>query len=165
MVLDWRGVGLIDDDGSFSKRGFGVAAASGAASTFGRTGVLEEGVEVEFGGLFFVLDVKKLGRLLGFGQRAGDDDGDGLAAEEDVGVLEDVDVAGDGEFGRVERRDDGVDTGGAGGCTLIDGGDGSCGDGGLDNVGVGDVFDGEFGCVFGTTGDFGEAVVAGGCWL
>jgi hypothetical protein len=51
--------------------------------------------------------------LLGLGQRAGDDDGDGGRCR-DVGVLENVDVAGDGEFWRVERCDDGVDTGGAG---------------------------------------------------
>ena len=99
-------------------------------------------------------------RLLGLGQRAGDDDGDGLAVVEDVGVLEDVDVAGDGEFWRVEGRDDGVDAGGVGGGALIDGGDGSCGDGGLDDVGVGDVFDGELGGVFGAAGHFGDAVVA-----
>ena len=66
---------------------------------FGGTGVFEQSVEVEFGGLLLVLDAEEFCGLLGFGQRAGDDDGDGLAAVEDVGVLEDVDVAGYGEFG------------------------------------------------------------------
>ena len=159
VVLDRRGVGLVDDDGGFGERGCGIAAARGAASAFGRTGVFEQSVEVEFCGLLFVLDAEELCGLLGFGQRAGYDDGDGLAVVEDVGVLEDVDVARDGEFRRVERCDDGVDAGGAGCCALIDGGDGSCGDGGLDDVGVGDVFDGELGCVLGATGYFGDAIV------
>ena len=159
VILDWRGVGLVDDDRCFGERGRGVAAARGAASAFGRTGVLEQSVKVEFCGLLFVLDVEELCGLLGLGQRSGDDDGDGLAAVEDVGVLENVDVARDGEFWRVERCDDGVDAGGAGCCALIDGGDGSCGDGGLDDVSVGDVVDGELGCVFGATGYFGDAVV------
>src|SRR5207253_11032244 len=74
--------------------------------------------------------------------------------------VKDVGVAGDSDLGRVEWRDDGVDAGGAGGCALIDGGDGSCGDGGLDDVGVGDVFGGELGGVLGAAGDFGDAVVA-----
>ncbi len=159
VVLDRRGVGLVDDDGGFGERGGRIASVRGAASALGRTGVLEQSVEVEFCGLLFVLDAEELCGLLGLGQRAGDDDGDGLAVVEDVGVLEDVDVAGRGELRRVERRDDGVDAGGAGCGALIDGGDGSGGDGGLDDVGVGDVVDGELGCVLGATGHFGDAVV------
>jgi hypothetical protein len=37
--------------------------------------------------------------LLGFGQGARDNDGDRLAAKENVGVLKDVDVARDGGLG------------------------------------------------------------------
>ena len=88
---------------------------------FGGAGVFEQGVEVEFSGLLLVLDAEKLCGFVGLGQRAGDYDGNGLAAVEDVGVLEHIDVAWDGDLWRVERRDDGVDAGGVGRNTLIDG--------------------------------------------
>ena len=59
VVLDRRGVGLIDDDGGFGEGGFGIAAAGGA-SAFGWAGIFEQGVEVELGGLLLVVDAEKL---------------------------------------------------------------------------------------------------------
>jgi hypothetical protein len=104
VILDRCGVDLIDDHGGFGEGGFGVAAVRGFASALGGASILEQRVEAEFGGLLLVVDAEELRGLLGFGQRTRDDDGDGLAVVKDVGVLEDIDVAGDGEFWRVERR-------------------------------------------------------------
>ncbi len=94
---------------ALAREASGVASTVGAAA-FGRARLLEQSVEVEPGRLAVVLDAEKLCGLLGLGQRARDDDGDGLAVEEDVVVLKDVDVARDGELWRIERSDDRVDT-------------------------------------------------------
>ena len=92
VVLDGRGVGLVDDDGGLGEGRLGIAAAMLAPPRLGGRASLSRRVEVELGGLLLVGDAEKLCGLRGFGQRAGDDDGDGLAVVEDVGVLEDVDV-------------------------------------------------------------------------
>ena len=81
------------------------------------------------------------------GERARDDDGDGLAVVVDLCVLEDGEVAAcgrpvgvAGELGRVEGREDGDDAGGALGGAGVDGLDGAGGDGGLHDVCVDEVF-------------------------
>ena len=65
VILDGRRVGLVDDDCCFGEGRCGISAVRGAASALGGAGVLEQGVEVELGGLGVVIDLEEGGGIAG----------------------------------------------------------------------------------------------------